>query len=268
MVKKLFKHEIYAYLRTIIPMHLILLGVGLLGRIVQFFENDSTTYDIIFWSSVVAFCVGAVVCLLLTFIFGIRRFYQNLFTGEGYLSFTLPVTETQHIWVKNTVAVLSQIASVLMIIVASCVITFGEVCVEAFKAGGYMLKIAHEECGFHIFLYAVELIVLLYLAFSVSFMLYYACIAIGQRAKKNRVAAAIGVYFIYYFITQVLGTIAIIIFDNIDYEVIQKVVEWIEKNPFEFIHIAAGIAFVLLSVFGTICYAITKHSVSKKLNLE
>ncbi len=268
MVKKLFKHELYAYLRTIIPMHLILIGVALLGRIVQFFENDSTTYRIIFVSSVVAFGVGAVVCIVLTLFFGIRRFYQNLFTGEGYLSFTLPVTETQHIWVKNTVAVLSQIASLLMILLAACVITFGDVCIEVFKAGGYLLKYAHEECGFHIFLYAVEFIVVLYLALSVSFMLYYACIAIGQRAKKNRVAAAIGVYFIYYFITQVLGTIAIIIFDNIDYEVIDKIVEWIERNPFESIHIAAGIAFVLLSIFGTICYAITKHSVSKKLNLE
>ena len=268
MVKKLFKHEIYAYLRTILPMHLILIGVGLLGRIVQFFENDSTTYSIIFWSSVVAFCVGAVVCVLLTLIFGIRRFYTNLFTGEGYLSFTLPVTETQHIWVKNTVAVLGQVASLLMIIVATCVITFGDVCVELFKAGGYLLKMAHEECGFHIFLYAVELIVVLYLALSVSFMLYYACIAIGQRAKKNRVAAAIGVYFIYYFITQVIGTVAIIIFDNIDYEIIQRIVEWIEKNPCEFIHIVAGTIIILLAILGTVYYAITKHIVSKKLNLE
>ena len=65
MVNKLFKHELNSYLRVVLPMHMVLIGVALLGRFVQLFDNDSTAYNIVFWSSVVVFCVGVVACISL-----------------------------------------------------------------------------------------------------------------------------------------------------------------------------------------------------------
>lgn len=269
MVNKLFKHELNSYLRVVLPMHMVLIGVALLGRFVQLFDNDSTAYNIVFWSSVVVFCVGVVACILLTLVFGIRRFYTNLFTSEGYLSFTLPVTSTQHILVKNIVAVVSQVASLIMILFATCVITLGDVCVELFKAGGYLLKFFYREFDYHTILYIVEFIIALFVALCATYMLYYACIALGQRAKKNRVAAAVGVFFIYYLIMQVLATVFIIIV-SVFYEQlhIEQILEYLETHPIFTVHLALCGTIVVDSLLWLLYYAITKSTIKNKLNLE
>ena len=62
--------------------------------------------------------------LNLAVVLGVIRFYKNLFTKEGYLTFTLPVTSTQHILVKSTTAVLVQIVSIIAIMLSFYVFTF------------------------------------------------------------------------------------------------------------------------------------------------
>lgn len=269
MVRKLFKHELYAYMRTILPMHMILIGIGIVGRIIQLFDNNSTSYNIVFWSSVVAFIIGVIVCILLTFIFGIKRFYTNLFTHEGYLSFTLPVTSTQHILVKNIVAVISQLFSIIMILLATCAITMGDVCAEVFKAFGYIVKLAYKEYNQHTTLYILEIILALVVIISTSYMLLYACIALGQRAKKNRVAAAVGIYFAYYLIIQILGTISIIVvtvfYDRLH---IDELLEYLGNHPIFTNHLGWCATIVISSLFNLLYFAITKGSITKKLNLE
>lgn len=269
MVKKLFKHEIDAYLRTILPMHMILLGIAILGRFIQLFDNNSTAYNIVFWSSVVAFIIGVIVCIVLTLVFGIRRFYTNLFTSEGYLSFTLPVTATQHIWVKNTVAIISQLASLVMILISCCTITLGDVCVELFKAAGYIIKVFFGKYGQHTSLYILEFILTLFITISATYMLYYACIALGQRAKKNRVASAVGIFFIYYVIMQVLATIFIIIFTVFyDQLGIEELLQYLLDHPILKNHLGFGIVIVLEAIGLAIFYAITKSTIKNRLNLE
>lgn len=269
MVKKLFKHEIDAYIRTVIPMHLVLLGVAIMSRFLQLFENDSDAYAIVFSSSIVAYVVTAIVCLVLTIFFCIKRFYSNLFTHEGYLSLTLPVTSTQHIMVKNTVAVLAQIASIIMIIICTCALGMGDVCVEVFKAIGYMLNVFYNTFDYHATLFIIEAIVTLVLGIAGSMMIYYACIALGQRAKKNRVACAIGVYFIYYLIYQAIGTVFIILF-TVFYDAwnIEKLVQYLSNHPTVSIHLYFGLFFVISAILYTIGFIITKRTMDRKLNLE
>ncbi len=269
MVKKLFKHEFDAYIRTIIPMHLVLLGVAIMGRFVQLFENESDAYKIVFGSSIAAYVITAIVCLVLTTFFCIKRFYSNLFSSEGYLSFTLPVTSSQHIMVKSIVAVLAQIASLVMIFLCTCVLTLGDVCVELFKAGGYLTNVFFDVYGIHATFFTIEFIVTLVLSLAASTMIFYACIAIGQRAKKNRVACAIGVYFIYYFIYQVIGTMCIVLV-TVFYDAwnIKALMQYLSNNPIVSNHLYFGFMFVLSAVLYTIGFIITKRTMDKKLNLE
>ncbi|MBR2715524.1 MAG: hypothetical protein IKB73_04885 [Ruminococcus sp.] len=269
MVKKLFKHEFYAYLRVVFPMHIILLGIAILSRIIQLFDNNSLSYDIMFWSSVIAFIVGCVVCFLLTFVFGIRRFYSNIYSHEGYLTLTLPVNPTQHILVKNVVALTAQITSLLMILLSVCVITLGDVCVELFKVVGYVLHIAYDEVGQHTTLYIIEIILCLVISISTSFMLFYACISLGQRAKKNRVAAAVGIYCLYYFIVQVIGTIFIILVTVFSEQLrLYDLLMYLTEHPIVTNHIGFCAVIVVSGLLNLLYFAITKKTITKKLNLE
>lgn len=269
MVNVLLKHELKAYLRTIIPMNVILIAVALLSRIIQIFDNNSDTYNIVFGSSIFVFCVGIIVSLVLTFIFSIKRFYTNLFTAEGYLTLTLPVTSTTHILTKVIVATLSIITSFIMIAVSVCVITFGDVCIEIFKAVAWLFKELFETTNLHSILYIIEFIILFIVSIMVSFLLFYACIALGQRAKKNRVAAAVGIYFAYYFIIQIISTILMTLLTSFYmYLPLEQIAEFVDKYPQASVHIFLCLLIIGQSIIGAIYFLITRHTINKKLNLE
>lgn len=269
MVKKLFKHEFDAYKRFLLPIYLILLAVSVFTRILYFFETDTTVFRIISVSSIIALTVTSVVCIVLTFVNIITRFYKNLFTNEGYLSFTLPVTTEQHIFVKLTVGVIAAITSLLSVIIGVCIATAGEMTVELFKVVGYFFKKVPPLFEGNFWFYFIEIVLLVLVALVMSILLFYSCIAIGQLSKKNRVLAAVGAYFGYYLIEQVLGTIFIIVFyalQNTDFYTV--ILRFMEKNPFEFIHIAFAIAFVIYALLALLFFFITNTIIKKKLNLE
>ncbi len=269
MVKKLFKHEFASYSRIILPMNLILLAVALLTRIVQIFDDNSSTYNSIFATTIIIFVVSCIVCAVLTTIFSIKRFYSNLFTHEGYLSFTLPVSATQHIFTKLTVAVCSLIFSFVMIIASVCVVTFGDVCVEVFKVIGYILGDMYKEFGVHLVFYIIEFAVLCIVSLTVGYLTFYGCISIGQRANKNRIPWAVVAYFVYYVIFQIVGTMFIIIISSLhDTEFMKNIAEFIAFHTNTFIHLFICGYIVFELVLGTIFFFITKHNISKKLNLE
>ena len=191
MVKKLFKHEFLAYMRALLPMHLIMLGIAALTRFVYIFEEDSTMFNIIGTSSIVALVVSCLVCLVLSSVNIITRFYKNMFTHEGYLSFTLPVTVEQHIFVKLVTGIAIIFANILFIVVGVCIATAGELTVELFKAMFWLLDMAGEEIGGHFWLFLLELLVLFIEALAVEILLFYSCISIGQLSNKNRIILAI-----------------------------------------------------------------------------
>ncbi|MEE1186435.1 MAG: hypothetical protein UHN02_03545 [Acutalibacteraceae bacterium] len=270
MVKKLIKYEFIAYARTMLPMILILFGVSLLNRFVQLFENRSEIYSIVFGSSVAALVITMLVCVFMTVFVGITRFYKNLFTLEGYLSFTLPVTASQHIFVKVLVATVFSVVSLAAILLSASIATFGEVLVEVFKAINYLAKEFFAFCGaLNGTFYIIEAVVFLLVATISGFMLFYACIAIGQLAKKNRVLSAFGTYFAYYFICQILGTILItLVVKFYDYLPIEQIADFIYKNPFESIHIGLCLFILWEAVLGVVYYLITDSIIKKRLNLE
>ena len=273
MVKKLFKHEFLAYMRALLPMHLIMLGIAALTRFVYIFEDTSNLFNIVGTSSIVAFCVSCVVCLVLSGVNIITRFYKNMFTHEGYLSFTLPVTVEQHIFVKMVTGIAVILANVMFIIVGVCVATAGELTVELFKAGFWILDIAAEEIGWHYWLFLIELFIIAIVSIAAEILLFYSCIAIGQLSNKNRIILAIGVYFIYYFITQVISTVLIAVMSIIGTQewfasMMDAISMFSDTYPNAFVHMLLWSVIVFVGLLGLLYYFITKKIMKSKLNLE
>ncbi len=269
MVKKLLKHEFMALGRMLVPMYIILLGLSLITRIIVIFENDSVIYDIISVSSIVVLTIGLVVGLIYTIVSCVIRFYRNLFSKEGYLTFTLPVSTSAHLLTKLFASVVAYIASLGIVFAAFCVATSGELLVEIFKAAGFLLGEAGEVMGANLAFYAIELAVASLVSTCTGFLLFYACMCIGQLAKRSRVLLALGVYFGYYYLTQILVTLGLVfmtVFE--DTELFYDIISWIELHPTEFIHVALIGALVIEAVLGGVYYLIAHTIMKKKLNLE
>ena len=269
MVKKLLKYEFASFSKSILPMEIILLCIALFTRIVQFFEDDSLTFNIFMVSSVVMLVISMIVCLVMTVVLCTVRFYKNLYTSEGYLTLTLPVTHSQHIIAKIIFSVCASLVSILSVIIAFMIATAGDVLTECFKAAGYIIKELAKFLKVNFYLYSLEAIVFIIAAITAGFLLFFACITVGQMAKKNRVLAAFGVYFGYYIFRQILGTILLIVFLAIqENRIVIFIKDWLAGNPIETAHIVFCGAILYLAVISIIYFLVTRFILKRKLNIE
>ena len=139
MVKQLFKYELSYYIRRL-PLYFIIVGfTAVMARFVQIFESDVMAYNILLTSSVSIFGIAVLVCAIMTVFSAVTRFYKNLFSPEGYLTLTLPVTTGQHLFVKLTCAMLSILLTAIVALAGVYVITAGDFLVEVLKAVKYYL---------------------------------------------------------------------------------------------------------------------------------
>lgn len=277
MVKKLFKHEFAYYLRSMLPIYGILLAIAAISRIIQLFEADNTLYNTLNVISILSYIVGIIAVFTMTLVFTITRYYRNLFTSEGYLSFTLPVTPTQHILVKLASAVLTNIASSVVLLISACIVTLGDVFTELWKAAAYLIDRLPEwlalvfeettaaEWQINIWLFVGEFLLLMLAASIYRTLLYYGCITVGQTVNKNRVIAAVGVYFGYYMVTQAIGVVIVIIAQFLPWETFADI---FYAAPIGCIHTLA-ISYILLNLLiATGLFIISRVIIRHKLNLE
>jgi len=269
MVKKLFKYEIIYYVKRLLPFYIVLMSVAAFTRILEIFERDALVFDIVYTSSVIAYVVALIASIAAVLILAIMRYYKNLFTAEGYLSFTLPVTETQHIFVKTATALLFEIASIVLCVLSFVILSLGELGAEVAKAIGYLLKLYFGKLGTHGGFYIAEFLLLLFVSSVLMLFVFYSCITIGQLAKKNRVAASVGVYFGFYLIEQIIGTVIVIIVSVASLnEEWQRFMQKVLREIKTYIHIGLVGYTVILAVVAVALFFINRHIMRKKLNLE
>ncbi len=270
MVKKLFKHEFLALFRLLLPIEGIVLGLGILTRIILLFETDSVIFEIVFRSAIFTLVVGLFGGPVAAMVLAVIRFYKNLFGKEGYLTLVLPVSNPQHILVKAAAATISVFMAIAISFLSLSIAASGELFVELVKAANYLIRyVLGVVSGWHLFGYFVEIIILSILTEFVNFLLIYACISIGQLAKKNRVFWAIGVYYLYYTVLQVLltvGSVLSVLFINEDVWI--RIFNFLEKNILSALHIGFGIGIVWMVIIGFVYFAISNFIMTKKINLE
>lgn len=269
MVRKLFKHEFLALARLFIPVYAIFIAMSVFGRVLQFFESDSMVYSIISTFSLIVYFVAVFAVILLTMIFCVIRFYKNLFTNEGYLTFTLPTTPTKLILVKLVTATAFEIATVLTVLFSLSILTMGEAYSEIVKAAVYLLKILEGHLGVHLWLYIFEIIVALILATGTGLLLYYSCITVGQMFRKNRILAAVGVYFAYYIINQIISTIiTIIVSFGINEQLMEKIAAFVGAHMIGSIHTVLLTVMAFSLALSAVYFFIIRFIIKRKLNLE
>ena len=268
MVKKLIKYDFASYLRLLLPVQLILLGIAALNRLIQLFEDaDSIAYQVVFTSSVVLYVIAIIVCLLLTTVVAVVRFYQGMYTGEGYLSHTLPVTPAQHILSKLLVSMLFELGSLLAVFLSFCIATLGELNIELFKAGGFLLGRFYSVYQGNTILYIIEFIALILIGSVSGLLMLYFCISVGQLAHKKKVLAAFGVFFGLYLIGQIFGTIIVVTL-AVNGNLVYDIAYWITLHMAAFLHLMLCGGIVFSAVMGAVYFFITRWIMSKKLNLS
>lgn len=146
---------------------------------------------------------------------------------------------------------------------------FGDAFTEIMKAASYLSGLAFKEIGVHYIFYVIEIILIAIVSCAAQYLLFYACISVGQIARKTRILAAFGVYFGYYFAMQMLGTIFIIIVTLND-SFFERIYNYIVGNysNYTFYHIILCCVLVVDILLSCLYYFVSHHMIKKKLNLE
>lgn len=266
MLGKLIKNEFRATARTFGSMYLIVFIVTVLFKLVveiqDAFDLDNVVINILSFVTITAFILGIIGVVIGTFIFIIKRFYDNMLKNEGYLSFTLPATVGQHIASKSIVSYIWVLISAVFIFGIVMILFLGHTSlfVELREDIIYIIKEFNKQ---HLWKYVIVIGAALLIAAYNYIAMGYACFSVGQAWTRNRIAGALATYIVFQIITEIISLICMMIMFGGDMEAVNNAE--IGEAVFQPLLIFMIVEQVILAV---VCTIITHVMLSKKLNLE
>ncbi len=286
MFNKLLKYEIRSIWRYWWIIAVSIIGLSFVGAFtlrftLTVFEHN---VDLAFWGAIatlitilIIFCIFA--SLLVTEILVFVRYYKNFFTDEGYLTFTLPVSRQKMLAAKMLNGLIWTLAHILLIALCG-VFIFGIISpppqeagqllnFEIFHSIGTILSELWRAVGGWLIVYIAEAIVSIVASLAFSQALLYFCITFGSViAKKAKLLAAIGIYYVINFalsmILQIFGFIfALTVVDGMTYLFPSD--SLLATNAC--ITLIVLMSICIISALASLAYFTTQTLLERKLNL-
>ncbi len=261
MLKKLYKHEFYSLFRNLLPIYIGVIGLAIFSRL--FFLLDERNYwiRVIQKSTMVLFVLGIIAMFVLGVIIVLRRFYNNLLSSEGYLTFTLPFKPSQHIICKLVCGMAVTVINFICVLLSLIILNAGknlERIVDDLIATWDMMT--NKAGTLKPTVCIIEIVILAIVTLAAAILMTYTAMSIGQQFK-NRIAASVISYGVIYAIIQTIGVIIIAVISNISFDL-----------PIDFDGIDGEIlvslaAIIYQLIYAAAYYVITRYFLSKKLNL-
>ncbi len=274
MLKKLLKHDFKALFKYWWIVAVVTAGLSALsGKCITILESEKELPAILDASAGIALMltyIGVIVFAVFSTVMIFIRYYKNLFTDEGYLTFTLPVKRSDILNSKLISAAVLEFATFLVIGFDVLLMLFVAFYKDIFKKE-FLIGIKEaaatiwKELGGYIFVYLLEGILIMISLSVLALLLLFICITIGSIiTKKAKVVASIGIYYAansaFSFVTTLLvifGTVALETkFENLP-----------EGNVKLIVALIALCVLLFITLIGGIFYIINYYLLDRKLNL-
>lgn len=222
--------------------------------------------NFIFVVSVLALIATMLVITVLVFL----RFYKNLYTDEGYLTFTLPASHKDILLSKTANAVIWSTYQTLLLVV--CVFLYDLICGKVETVWNIILLLLEwgfEAAGAWMAVYLIFGVVATFgfLVFSVCLIQF--CITVGALlARRAKLIVGIATY---YAISTVLNLIPMVLFVSFAVSGLDDFLSFLFKQVFVVRHtVYTAVMLVGCAVAWGLALAAhfaTKSLINKKLNL-
>lgn len=260
MLGKVLKYDLKALCRYLIPLYAVLFGLGIMIRLLGFFDNVSII-AIICGLMIVALVVLSCLSFVLNGIFSVKYYLENLFKDEGYLTHTLPVKKGTLLFSK-VLASLVTFSMTALVLIISLIVAF-------YQKGLFVdvVKVLNLSIyGMSVYEFLLFMIVYGIIGYIATILMVYAAIAIGYSRSSNKLVSSVVWGLIFYFVMEflylgLLGIIMIInptFISNLDNSVFMM------KDLITFF----SIFMVFTALIGGVYYYISYRFMDKKLNLE
>lgn len=204
MLGKLIKYEMKTVARLLVPLHLLLLAVSVAGRFyISLFLNQPIFSDVNngFAAALTATLTAFYILLLfavtvITFVYLIiLRPHRNLFSDEGYLMHTLPVTVWELIFSKMLVTILWFFIDGILLLASILILNTNEVFLQ--ELSELLPMIFGEVCSFLNWpplIFVLWFLVTLLLAFALKFSQILAAMAAGHSMTEHKILFSVLIY--------------------------------------------------------------------------
>lgn len=280
MLGKLLKHE----WRAVFKVPTLLIGILMIIAVIA-----GLTFSLPIWDSEwVGLPLSGVMLILLFYVamiavgIGITiyfavRYYKNMFTDEGYLTHTLPVTARQLL--ASKIITMSAWNLIGIAAVAVSLGVFGSVAVLSLSAkegslaadileGIKQLRTVWDNPFFSGFkAFAASAICMVLVSAVSGTMMVIGAITLGQMVRKHRVLGSIGAYFAINAVIQ--GISMVIIFPIMLKMVMDEdfLINF-ERSPFAFYTTMYAVMTVVFLAASVGLYFLSEYLLRKKLELE
>lgn len=229
--------------------------------------------DVIFSATILLFYGALMCCGVGTSIYLAVRYYRSMYSNEGYLTHTLPVTPNQLLLSKminfSIWELLSVICIVFNIMLFAAFIVLREVgyrsLFESFQEVLMeMQDILNSEYATGWELFMVLTIILILVGTVSKSLLYMGSVNIGQLWTRHRVAGAILVYVGVTGAVQIVTQAAMIIFMTSA----EQIGLLQDDYFFSFLNQVMAVSLLMQIVIGVVMYVGSLLILKKKVNLE
>lgn len=283
MFSRLLKHEWRANAGLLGMLSLAAGSIGILATVVlRFLVNfpEDLAMELENWTVIVTVALGmflffsvvalSVYAIAVQFIL-LYRFYKNKFTDEGYLTFTLPVKTTHIFWSSFLNMLIWLAISVLVVLsVVFLAVLFGTaeqglINTDVFDAIGELLEF-FRHINLEMLLrenYSIPYLIVLgltgLLAPFYALFMPMACITAGAvLAKKHKILASFGVYYVVNFAVGIVTSVASI----------APTILMLNSGDPEIHYLVSLVIQLVITLALTVgAYCFTIHVMKKKLNL-
>lgn len=274
MLKKLIKYEWKAVWKIMVIINAFTVfattaGMCAMRALVSDTASDNGFYmviTILIFLFYYATIIG--VSFAMTIYIGIR-FYRSMYTDEGYLMHTLPVTKNQLIVSRLLVHMLCMMITSLLVMVSVALLLlplFAEIFNTSSLTPSHMLTELMEN---GIDAYGIPLVVSTFsigiigniISLTSGILSIYCAISLGQTFHKHKVMGSILCYIGIYCMLQTINSMLMM-------PQMMSSISGIEINMMSYFHGTMLTASIFALITGILFYLITLYMMDKRLNLD
>lgn len=268
MLSKLFKYEMKATGRIMLPALGVMIVMGMINGLMYLFMPNIGEPNPVYAAITVVFTalliMVSIAAVALSYVYAIYRFQRNLLGKEGYLMNTLPVSTAQNILAKLFTAMIYEALAIAAVIItygifSTLIISYDVSFVEFWSELWRAISAVFSQLTGEAWLMFGEIAVLMIVALAYSNLMFYAAMSIGYSSNSHKAIKSVGVYVGFYIISQIIGTILMSSFALGAGSAVDGTI------PFHILMVS-GIIFEV--VIGAAYWFITNYFMKKKLNLQ
>ena len=269
MLGKLIKYEFKGTARLYLPFFALLVLLTVVNRFsLRFGLGHSEAMEISAVLAMMLYIVAVIAIFVIAMVATVQRFYKNFMTDEGYLMFTLPVSQDGLILSKLIVATIWNIFSVLIAMLSLFFLMVDEDIWSALVSGvGELQKLA-ATYGINLFSVCAITLLTMLIGLVAGILQIYAAVVIGCTSSRHKLILGLGVYLGFNVVMQTASLVMLPLIMNWLTTINELGDSFTPQQAMGFFQGVMLLGLVFSLVFGVIYYIITRLMLKKKLNLE